>query len=126
VIDFLLELHDSLEWLAFVGALVAGVLVGFYLLGRAVPIRFAIAIFGFGTGIIALLAYRGYQSTVDYCKGSYEVSVGGDKFSCLEPQHWFANMLAASFLLLAELGLTSMLAVGVLRWHRQRRLAASA
>jgi hypothetical protein len=83
--------------------------------------RFAIAIFGIGTPVLALLAYRLYQSQVDYCKDSYEVSVGGDKFSCLEPQHWFANALAASFLLLMELGLAILLAGGFVRWLKERR-----
>jgi hypothetical protein len=98
------------------------VLVGFYVIGRhALPLRFGVAIFGVGTPVLAFLAYRLYQSQVDYCKDSYEVSMGGDKFSCLEPQHWFANALAASFLLLMELGLATMLAGGLVRWLKQGR-----
>jgi hypothetical protein len=101
---------------------VAVVVAGAYLAGRALPLRLVMAIFGVGTAIIAFLAYRLYQSQVDYCKGSPEVSAGGDKFSCLEPQHWFANTLALSFLLLIELGLAIILAVGLVHWQKQRRL----
>jgi hypothetical protein len=101
------------------------VLVGFYLLGRLIPIRLAVPIFGVGTGVLAYLAYRLYQSQVEYCKDSFEVTAGGDKFSCLEPQHWFANALAVSFLLLMELGLATLVAGGLVRWLKQRRLKPS-
>jgi hypothetical protein len=122
VIDGLREVEGWLEWLSFLAWLVAAVGLGGFFLGRHVPIRIAIAIFGVGTAILAFLAYRLYQSQVDYCKDSPEVSAGGDKFSCLEPQHWFANALALSFFLLIELGLATTLAVGFVRWRKQRRL----
>ena len=108
-------------WLEILSLPVAA-LVGFYLLGHALPMRFAIAIFGIGTAVLVLLAYRLYQSQVDYCKGSPEVTAGGDKFSCLEPQHWFADALGVSFLLLMELGLAILLVGGFVRWQKQRRL----
>jgi hypothetical protein len=117
VIDLVQELEN---WLALLSLPVA-VVVGFYLLGRALPIRLAVPIFGVGTATLAYLAYRLYQSQVDYCKDSPEVSAGGDTFSCLEPQHWFANALAVSFLLLMELGLAILVAGGLVRWLKQRR-----
>jgi hypothetical protein len=120
VIDLVLDLLDLQEWLWLLIFPVA-VLVGFFLLGHALPMRLAMAVFGVGTAILAFLAYRLYQSQVDYCKDSPEVSAGGDKFSCLEPQHWFANALAVSFLLLMELGLAILLAGGSVRWWKQRR-----
>ena len=100
----------------------AAVLVGFFLLGWILPIRLAVPIFGVGTGTLAYLAYRLYQSQVDYCKDSFEVADGGDKFSCLEPQHWFANAIAVAFLLLMELGLVVLVAGALVRWHKQRRI----
>lgn len=118
----MIDLVQELEfWLAPLTFAVA-VLGGFFLLGMALPIRLAVPIFGAGTAILAFLAYRLYRSQVDYCKDSFEVSAGGDKFSCLEPQHWFANMLAVSFLLLMELGLTILLAGGLVRWRKKRRI----
>jgi len=121
VIDLVLELEDWL-WLLIWPI---GVLVGFYLVGRRLPVRYALAIFGVGSAILAFLAHREYQSQVDYCKGSPEVEGGGDKFSCLEPQHWFAFALALLVLLLGELGLAILLAGGLVRWQKQRRLDAS-
>ena len=118
MIDLPLEL-EVLVWP------VAVVVVGSYLVGRALPIRLGMAIFGVGTAITVFLAYRLYQSQVDYCRGSPEVAAGGDKFSCLEPQHWFADALALSFLLLIELGLAIIPAVGLVHWRKQRRLQAS-
>lgn len=118
MIDLVLELEGWL-WLL---SLPVAVLVGFFLLGKALPLRLAMPIVGVGTAILAFLAYRLYQSQVDYCKDSPEVSAGGDKFSCLEPQHWFANALAVSFLLLMELGLAILLAGGLVRWQKQRRI----
>jgi hypothetical protein len=118
VIDLVLELEGWL-WLL---SLPVAVLVGSFLLGKALPIRLAVPIFVVGTVVLAFLAYRLYQSQVDYCKDSPEVSAGGDKFSCLEPQHWFANALAGSFLLLMELGLTTLLTGGLVRWQKQRRI----
>jgi hypothetical protein len=107
-------------WLWLISFSVA-VLVGFYVLGRVLPIRLAVPVFGVGTGVLAYLAYRLYQSQVDYCKDSFEVAEGGDKFSCLEPQHWFANAIAVSFLLLMELGLAVLVVGGLVRWQKQRR-----
>lgn len=122
MIDRLLELQGWLDWLVLLGALVGGPLIGGYLLGRALPIRFATAIFVAGTAIIALLAYRSYQGHVDYCEGSPEVEAGGDKFSCLEPQHWFAFQLELLVLLLAQLGLAVMLVASFAHRRKQRRL----
>ena len=116
--DLALELEGWL-WLL---SLPVAVLVGSFLLGKALPFRLALPIFGVVTAILAFLAYRLYQSQVSYCEDSPEVSAGGDKFSCLEPQHWFANALAVSFLLLMELGLTMLLAGGLVRWQKQRRI----
>ena len=99
------------------------VLVGFYVIGRhALPTRFAMAVFGIGTPVLAFLAYRLYQSEVNACKDSPEVAAGGDKYSCLEPGNLFANALAALFLVVMELGLAAMLAGGLVRWLKQRRL----
>jgi hypothetical protein len=125
VIDLVLELEDlvlELEGWLWLLALPVAVLVGFYLMGRALPIRLAMAIFGVGTAILAFLAYRLYQSQVDYCNGSPEVEAGGDNLSCLEPQHWFAFGLALLVLLAAELGLVTMVAGGLVRWQKQRPL----
>lgn len=118
----MIDLVQELEFWFWPLSFAVAVLVGFFLLGKALPIRLAVPIFGVGTAILATLAYRLYQSQVDYCKDSPEVSAGGDKFSCLEPQHWFANALAVSFLLLIGLGLTTMVAGGLVRWQKQRRL----
>jgi hypothetical protein len=118
VIDPVLDLYDWL-WLLIWPM---GVLVGLFLLGRRLPLRYASAIFGVGTVVLTFLAYRLYQSQVDACKDSPEVAAGGDKFSCLEPGNWFANALAVSFLLLMELGLVIFLSGGLARWHQQRRL----
>jgi len=112
----------ELEGWVWLLSLPVAVLVGFYLLGHRLPVRLAMPIFSTGTAVIVFLAYRLYESQVDYCNDSPQVSAGGDKFSCLEPQHWFANALAASFLLLIELGLTVFLAGAAVRWQKQRRL----
>jgi hypothetical protein len=117
-----LELNTEQELLLGLLWIVAGVLIGFYLLGRALQIRLAVSIFCAGTAIVGFLAYRGYQSSVDYCIGSPEVRAGGDELSCLEPQHWFAVGFAFLVLLLAQLGLATMLAGGLVRWQKQRRL----
>jgi hypothetical protein len=114
-----IDLPPELELL---GSLVGVVMVGVYLLVRyPVPIRRAMAIFGVGTAILAFLAYRWYQSHVDYCKGSPEVATGGGKLSCLEPQHWFAFYAANFVLLLAELAVAAILTVGLVNWGKQRR-----
>jgi hypothetical protein len=120
VIDLVPGLGGWFELLS----LPVAVLVSFYLLGHALPIRLAMAIFGVGTVVLAFLAYRLYQSQVDYCKDSPEVSAGGDKFSCLEPQHWAAFGFFLLVLLLAELGLATMVAGGLVRWQKQRRPAS--
>lgn len=102
-------------------SVVIAVLVGFYLVGHALPIRLASAIFTAGTAILAFLAYRWYESHVEYCRGSPEVERGGDQLSCLEPQHWFAFDLALLVLLIVELGLAILLASSLVRWKNQRR-----
>ena len=100
---------------------VAGVLGGGFMVGRALRIHLVLAIFVTGTATLWYLAHREYQSLVEYCKGSPEVAAGGDKFSCLEPGNWFAHNLALAFLLLIELGLTVMLASGFVHWWKGRR-----
>jgi hypothetical protein len=122
VIDLLPDPLPEIEnWVEFLSLPVA-VLVGFYLLGHALPMRFATAIFGIGTAVLAFLGYRFHQSEVDACKDSPEVAVGGDKYSCLDAGNRFANTLAVSFLLLMELGLVILLLAGFFRWQKQRRL----
>jgi membrane protein implicated in regulation of membrane protease activity len=110
------------EFWLFVISLVASVVVGFFLLGRALPMRADVVIFAAGTATLVFLGYRLYQSEVDACKDSIEVANGGDKFSCLEPGNLFADALAAAFLLLIELGLASLVVGGFVRWQEQRRL----
>jgi hypothetical protein len=117
-----LGLNPEYELLLTLLWIVGGVLIGFFFLGRALPVRIVVLIFCAGNAIVGFLAYRGYQSSVDYCIGSPEVRAGGDELSCLEPQHWFAIGLAFLVLLLAELGLATMLAGGLVRWQKQRRL----
>jgi hypothetical protein len=46
VIDRVLELQSQLELLLSLLSIIGGVLVGFYLLGRALPIRLGVPIFG--------------------------------------------------------------------------------
>jgi hypothetical protein len=122
VVDQVLELNGQLELLLTLLSFVGAVLAGFYLLGRVLPIRLAVPMFGVGTGILAFLAYRRYQSLVDYCSDSPEVVAGGDELSCLEPYNWFAIQFEVLVLLVAELGLAIILAVGLVRWHKLRRL----
>jgi hypothetical protein len=124
-----IDLYGELEaWLSLLGLLFAvlatPVLAGFFL-GRALPTPAGMAIFGVGTAILAILAYRRYQSLVDYCRDSPEVAAGGDKLSCLEPYNWFAIQLEVLVLLSAELGLATILVVGVVHWRKQRRLKPS-
>jgi hypothetical protein len=121
VIDLLLELEAWLGWLAFLIWVVGGVLLASYFGGRALPIRLAVAIFGVGTAVLAVLAYRLVQSQVEYCRDSPEVAAGGDRFSCLEPGNWFALNLAFAFFALVELGLVVMLAFGLFEWNKRRR-----
>jgi hypothetical protein len=124
-----IDLYGELEaWLSLLGLLSAvlatPVLAGFFL-GRALPTPVATAIFGVGTAILAFLAYRMYQSLVAYCNDSPEVAAGGDKLSCLEPYNWFAIQLEVLVLLSIELGLATILVVGVVHWRKQRRLKPS-
>jgi hypothetical protein len=102
------------------------VLVGFYVIGRhALPMRFAMAVFGIGTAVLAFLAYRLYQSEqTPNCGASPEVAMGGDTFSCLDAGNRAANALAELFLLLMELGLATMVAGGLVRWWKERRIAS--
>jgi hypothetical protein len=83
-------------------------------------VRLALAIFVAGTTILAFLAYRWYQSHVDYCEGSPEVVAGGDALSCLEPQHWFALQAVFAVLLLLEVAL--VVVVGAALVHRRSKL----
>ena len=113
-----LELLLTLAWV------VGSVLVGSYFAGRALPLRLVLPIFALATALLAFLAYRWYQSHVDYCRDSPEVAAGGDALSCLEPGNWAAFNAAYAALLLAELGLTVFLAAGLVnRWKRQRHSA---
>jgi hypothetical protein len=120
VLDLVRELLEVETWLWLLIWPFA-VLVGAYLLGRrALPVRLALAIFGVGTVLLAFVAYREYGSLVDYCSDSPEVAAGGDKFSCLEPQHWFAIQLELLVLVLAELVLATLVVGGLVRWQKQR------
>lgn len=125
MIDRVLELENQLELLLTLLGFMGAVLIGFYLLGRALPLRLAVPIFGVGTALLTFLAYRRYQSLVDYCRDSPEVEAGGDKLSCLEPGNWFAIQFELLVLLIAELGLATLVAGGLVRWQKQRRLNAS-
>jgi uncharacterized membrane protein YedE/YeeE len=118
VIDQVLE---SIELLLMLLQIVGAVLVGSYLIGRKLRVRLGMAIFVLGTAILAFLAYREYQYHVDSCKDSPEVAAGGDKLSCLEPYNWFAIHLGVFALLLAELGLATLLAAGLFRRLKRRR-----
>jgi hypothetical protein len=121
MIDRLLELENQLELLLTLLGFIGAVLIGFYLVGRALPIRLAVPIFGVGTAMLMLLAYGRYRSLVDYCRDSPEVEAGGDKLSCLEPYNWFAIQFELLVLLLAQVGLAILLVAGFLRWWKQRR-----
>jgi hypothetical protein len=76
-------------------------------------IRLALTIFVGGTVLLTLLAYRWYESMVEYCEGSPEVAAGGDSLSCREPQHWFADGVLFGGLALLELGLVVVVGVAV-------------
>jgi hypothetical protein len=124
VVDQVLELKNQLELLLTLLSFVAAVLIGSFLLGRhALPVRVALAIFGAGSALLALLTYRRYQSLVDYCSDSPEVASGGDKLSCPEPGTWFAINLELLVLLVAELGLAVLVLGGLVRWQKLRPLA---
>ena len=114
----------ELLWLAL--ALLLLPFVGGFYLGRALPTRFAVATFGVGTALIAFLAYRWYQSQVDYCRDlGPGVDPEGGKLSCLDAGNWAAYNAGNLVLLLAELGLATLLVVGLVRWGKQRRHRAS-
>jgi hypothetical protein len=121
VIDFVWELEAWLSLLSVLFAVLATPVVAGFFLGRALPIPIGTAIFGVGTAILALLAYREYQYHVDYCRDSPEVRAGGDELSCLEPYNWFAIHLEALVFLAAELGLATILVGGVVRWRNSNR-----
>jgi hypothetical protein len=85
-------------------------------------IRLAVAIFVVGNAILAFFAYRGYASLRDYCEGSPEVTAGGDRFSCLEPPHWFAINMALLALLLLEIALVVVVGAAVVHSRRRGRV----
>ena len=121
MIDQALELENQVELLLTLVGFVGAVLIGSFLLGRhALPVRIALAVFGAGTVLLAFVAYREYQSLVEYCSDSPEVAAGGDKLSCLEPYNWFAIQLEVLVLLVAELGLATLVLGGLVRWQKQR------
>jgi hypothetical protein len=76
-------------------------------------VRLALAILAGGTAFLSHFAYRLYQSMVNYCEGSPEVAAGGDKLSCLEPQHWFANSAIFGVLVLLEVALVVVVGAAV-------------
>ena len=78
-------------------------------------VRLALAIFAVGTAAVAYAALRLYRSMVEYCDGSPEVAAGGDRLSCLEPQHWFADAVAFGVLALLELALVVVVGAAVVR-----------
>jgi hypothetical protein len=112
----------EIDFFLFVISVVATVVVVFFLLGRALPMRVDAVIFAAGTATLVFLAYRLHQSEVNACKDSIEVANGGDKYSCLEPGNLFADAIAGAFLLLMQLGLAGLVAGGIVRWRTQRRL----
>ena len=121
MIDFLSDdAQATAEFVELLVFLVLSPVVGGWLVGRAIPTRFAIAIFCVGTPIIAFLAYRWYQSQVDYCKEIGD-SGSGDKLSCLDAGNTAAYNAGNFGLLLAELGLATILTVSLVRWWKQRR-----
>jgi hypothetical protein len=82
-------------------------------------VRLALAIFVVGNAVLAVLAYRGYQSLLDYCEDSPEVAMGGDSLSCLEPQHWFTVQFALLVLLLFEIAVAVVVGAAVVRSRRR-------
>jgi hypothetical protein len=63
-------------------------------------VRLTLAIFAAGNALLGFAVYHEYRSLASYCDGSPEVAAGGDKFSCLEPQHWFSIEFEAFVLLI--------------------------
>lgn len=74
-----------------------------------------------GTALLVFLAWRWYETHVDYCKDSPEVAAGGDALSCMEPQHWMAFNVVLGFLALVEITLVVATAFMVVRLRRRRR-----
>ena len=70
---------------------------------------------------MVFLAYRGYESLVGYCEGSPELRAGGDKLSCLEPQHWSAVGAGSLVLVILEVSLGVLLGAAALH---QRKVTA--
>ena len=83
-------------------------------------IRLASAILVVGNTVLAFFAEREYQSLIDYCAGSYEVAATGDRFSCLEPQHWFAVSALFLFGLVLEIALVVVMGAAVVHWWSRR------
>jgi hypothetical protein len=83
-------------------------------------LRISLALFVAGTASLAFLVLREYRSLSSYCEGSFEVSEGGDRYSCLEPYNWFAIEAGAAFALILELGLLVLVVVALVRWRRTR------
>jgi len=77
--------------------------------------RISLASFVAGTASLAFLVHREYRSLSTYCEDSPEVSAGGDRFSCLEPYHWFAIEGFAAFAIVLELGLVVLVVVAFVR-----------
>ena len=74
--------------------------------------------------MLAFFAYRAYSSLIDYCEGSPEVIAGGDRFSCLEPPHWFSIQLGLLLALFVEIAVLVVMGAAVIHWRRRRRLKA--
>ena len=119
MIDLLTDTQETAKFVELLVFLVLSPVVTGWFVGRAIPTRFAIAIFCVGTPIIAFLAYRWYQSQVDYCK-DFPIE-NGDKLSCLDAGNVAAYNAGNFALLLAELGLATVLAVALVRWWMQQR-----
>jgi hypothetical protein len=96
------------------------VLVGFYAIGRhaGLPPLFSVAVFGIGTAVVAVLAYRLHQSEqIPNCGAS-------DAYPCLDAGNRFANTLAEAFLVVTEFGLAALAAGGLVYWWKERRTTA--
>jgi hypothetical protein len=70
---------------------------------------------------MAFFAYREYRGLIDYCKDSYEVRQGGDRFSCVEPGGWFAVMVEVLFAAFLEIALLVVVGAAVVHWWSKRR-----